>query len=86
MIGILGIACMDLMRVIGLVGIGGVLMAIQAPKYAVILALWTVLYLGIVFLLARRCVVLSKALSEEVSLVRSPHRKASTAGPIRGSE
>jgi ATP-binding cassette subfamily B protein len=66
-IGILGIACMDLMRVIGLVGIGGVLMAIQAPKYAVILALWTVLYLAIVFLLARRCVVLSKALSEEVS-------------------
>ena len=66
-IGILGIACMDLVRVIGLVGIGGVLMAIQAPKYAVILVLWTVLYLGIVFSLARRCVVLSKALSDEVS-------------------
>ncbi|HEY4943720.1 MAG TPA: ABC transporter ATP-binding protein [Rhizomicrobium sp.] len=66
-IGILGIACMDLVRVIGLVTLGGILMAIQAPSYAVILVLWTILYLGIVFSLAKRCVVLSKALSDEVS-------------------
>jgi ATP-binding cassette subfamily B protein len=66
-IGILGIACMDAVRVFGLVTIGAVLMAIQAPSYAIILGGWTVLYLTIVVTLARRCVVLSKALSDEVS-------------------
>jgi ATP-binding cassette, subfamily B, bacterial len=66
-IGILGIVCMDAVRVFGLVVIGAVLMAIQAPSYAIILGIWTVLYLGIVFTLARRCVLLSKALSDEVS-------------------
>ncbi len=66
-IGILGIVCMDVVRVSGLVVLGGVLMAIQAPSYAAILLVWTALYLAIVFMLARRCVVLSKALSDEVS-------------------
>jgi ATP-binding cassette subfamily B protein len=53
--------------VAGLVLLGGVLMYIQAPSYAIILTIWTALYLGIVFALARRCVVLSKALSDEIS-------------------
>ena len=66
-IGILGIVCMDVVRVIGLVSIGAVLMALQAPSYAIILGVWTVLYLSVVFALAKRCVVLSKALSDEVS-------------------
>ncbi|MEI9888609.1 MAG: hypothetical protein WDN08_19340 [Rhizomicrobium sp.] len=66
-IGILGIVCLDVVRVLGLVVIGAVLMAIQAPAYAIILGVWTALYLGVVFALARRCVVLSKALSDEVS-------------------
>ena len=66
-IGILGIVCMDAVRVTGLIVLGGALMFIQAPSYAVILAVWTVLYLSIVFALARRCVVLSKALSDEIS-------------------
>jgi ATP-binding cassette subfamily B protein len=66
-IGILGIICMDAVRVAGMVVLGGVLMALQAPIYAVILLAWTVLYLSVVFVLARRCVVLSKALSDEVS-------------------
>jgi len=66
-IGILGIVCMDAVRVAGVVVIGGVLMFSQAPAYAEILIVWTVLYLGIVFALARRCVVLSKALSDEIS-------------------
>ena len=66
-IGILGIVCMDVVRVIGLIVLGGILMAIQAPSYAVILLVWTFLYLAVVFALARRCVVLSKALSDEVS-------------------
>lgn len=66
-IGILGIVCMDAVRVAGLVTLGGVLMFIQAPSYAVILALWTILYLAIVVALARRCVLLSKDLSDEIS-------------------
>ncbi len=66
-IGILGIVCMDVVRVAGLVVLGGVLMAIQAPTYAVILLIWTAVYLTVNFFLARRCVVLSKALSDEVS-------------------
>jgi ATP-binding cassette subfamily B protein len=66
-IGILGIVCMDAVRVFGLVVIGAVLMALQAPTYAVILGVWTVIYLTVVVTLARRCVMLSKALSDEVS-------------------
>ena len=66
-IGILGIVCMDVVRVIGLIVLGGVLMAIQAPTYAIILCVWSVLYLAVVFALARHCVVLSKALSDEIS-------------------
>jgi ATP-binding cassette subfamily B protein len=66
-IGILGIVCMDAVRVAGLIAIGGVLMYLQTPLYAAILTVWTALYLGIVFALARRCVVLSKALSDEIS-------------------
>jgi ATP-binding cassette subfamily B protein len=66
-IGILGIVCMDAVRVAGLIVLGGVFMYIQAPSYAIILTVWTALYLGIVFALARRCVVLSKALSDEIS-------------------
>ncbi len=66
-IGILGIVCMDVVRVAGLIVLGGILMAIQAPTYAIILLIWTALYLAVVFALAKRCVVLSKALSDEVS-------------------
>jgi ATP-binding cassette subfamily B protein len=67
-IGILGIVCMDVVRVAGSILLGGVFMYLYAsPTYAAILVVWTVLYLGIVFALARRCVVLSKALSDEIS-------------------
>jgi ATP-binding cassette, subfamily B, bacterial len=66
-IGILGIVCMDTVRVSGQVVIGGAFMFGQAPIYAGILALWAVLYLAIVVPLARHCVVLSKDLSDEIS-------------------
>lgn len=66
-IGILQIVCFDMVRVTGSVLLGGALMASQHPSYAVILGAWTVLYLGIVLALAKRCVVLSKALSDEIS-------------------
>jgi ATP-binding cassette subfamily B protein len=66
-IGIMGIVCFDMVRVTGSVLIGGAIMFTAHATYAYILAGWTVLYLGIVIALARRCVVLSKALSDEVS-------------------
>jgi ATP-binding cassette subfamily B protein len=64
---ILTILCLDMVRVTGLVLVGGVLMYEAHAAYALILALWTVLYLGIVVSLAKRCVKLSKAFSDEVS-------------------
>ena len=64
---ILNILCLDMVRVTGLVLVGGVLMYEAHAPYAVILGLWTVLYLGIVVSLAKRCVKLSKAFSDEVS-------------------
>src|SRR5580704_16226074 len=66
-VSILNILCLDMTRVTVLVFVGGVLMFEAHASYALILALWTVLYLGIVISLARRCVTLSKAFSDEVS-------------------
>jgi ATP-binding cassette subfamily B protein len=50
-----------------LLAVGGALMFNAHATYALVLALWAVVYLGIVVTLARRCVVLSKAFSNEVS-------------------
>ena len=66
-VAILNILCLDMVRVSGLVLVGGVLMFEAKASYAAILAVWTALYLGIVVSLARRCVRLSKAFSDEVS-------------------
>jgi ATP-binding cassette subfamily B protein len=66
-VSILNILCLDMVRVTGLVLVGGVLMFEAHAPYAVILGVWTALYLGIVISLAQRCVKLSKAFSDEVS-------------------
>lgn len=66
-ITILQILCFEMVRVTGSVLLGGVLMFLAQPLYALILGVWTVLYLTIVIALARRCVRLSKAFSDEVS-------------------
>jgi ATP-binding cassette subfamily B protein len=66
-VSILNILCLDMVRVSILVLVGGVLMFEAKPSYAIILFLWTLLYLGIVISLAKRCVRLSKAFSDEVS-------------------
>jgi ATP-binding cassette subfamily B protein len=66
-VAILTILCLDTTRVTVLVVLGGILMFEAHASYALILALWTVFYLGIVISLARRCVKLSKAFSDEVS-------------------
>jgi ATP-binding cassette, subfamily B, bacterial len=66
-VGVLGIVAFDMVRVAMLMVVGGVLMFFTHAAYAIALAVWAVLYLGIVIALAKRCVVLSKALSNEIS-------------------
>ncbi|HUO91910.1 MAG TPA: ABC transporter ATP-binding protein, partial [Rhizomicrobium sp.] len=66
-VSILTILCLDMVRVTGLVLVGGVLMFEAHASYAIILGVWTAIYLGIVVSLAKRCVKLSKAFSDEVS-------------------
>src|SRR5262249_11421296 len=66
-VGILGIVAFDMVRVALMMVLGGVLMFVAQPSYAIVLAVWAVIYLGIVVLLAKRCVILSKALSNEIS-------------------
>ncbi len=66
-VAILTILCLDTTRVTVLVLLGGFFMFQAHASYALILGVWTALYLGIVISLARRCVKLSKAFSDEVS-------------------
>ena len=66
-VGVLNILGFEMVRVTMLLLVGGVLMFNAHATYAIVLALWAVVYLGIVVSLARRCVVLSKAFSNEVS-------------------
>ena len=66
-VAILTILCLDMVRVTGLVLVGGILMFNAHASYALILGVWTALYLTIVVSLAQRCVKLSKAFSDEVS-------------------
>ena len=66
-VGILGIVGFEMVRVAMMMFVGGVLMFMTHASYAIVLAVWAVLYLAIVFALAKRCVVYSKALSNEIS-------------------
>jgi len=66
-IGVLAIIVFDMVRVVVLMLVGGVLMFMTHTAYAIVLAVWAVVYLAIIVALAKRCVVLSKALSNEIS-------------------
>jgi ATP-binding cassette subfamily B protein len=66
-IGVLQILAFEMVRVAMLMLVGGVLMFNAHAAYALVLAVWAAVYLAIVVALARRCVVLSKALSNEIS-------------------
>jgi len=66
-IGILNILAFEMVRVAMLMLVGGILMFNAHASYALVLAVWAVVYLAIVVALARRCVVLSRALSNEIS-------------------
>src|SRR6195256_4728478 len=66
-IGVVQILAFEMVRVAMLMLVGGVLMFYAHATYAAVLAVWAAVYLAIVIALARRCVVLSKALSNEIS-------------------
>jgi ATP-binding cassette, subfamily B, bacterial len=66
-VSVLNILSFEMVRVGMLMLVGGILMFNAHAAYALVLAVWAVIYLAIVVALARRCVVLSKAFSNEVS-------------------
>jgi ATP-binding cassette subfamily B protein len=66
-VSILNILAFEMVRVALLMLVGGVLMFVTSKEYALVLGAWAVVYLAIVISLAKRCVVLSKALSNEIS-------------------
>ena len=66
-VSLLSIVAFDSVRIVVLLGVGGVLLAMQNAFYAAVLFGWAAIYLVVVTWLARRCVTLSKAFSDEVS-------------------
>ena len=66
-VSILNILGFEMVRVALLMLVGGVFMFATSMEYALVLAAWATIYLAIVVSLAKRCVVLSKALSDEIS-------------------
>ncbi len=66
-ISLLNILAFESVRIIVLLAVGGTLLALQSAHYAAVLFGWAAVYLAVVTWFARRCVVLSKAFSDEVS-------------------
>jgi ATP-binding cassette subfamily B protein len=66
-VSLLSIIAFDSVRMAVLLTVGGVLLARENAFYALTLYGWAAVYLAVVTWLARRCVVLSKAFSDEVS-------------------
>lgn len=66
-VSLLAIVAFDTVRIVVLLGVGGVLLYLQSPFYALFLFGWAAIYLAAVTWLARRCVRLSKSFSDEVS-------------------
>ncbi|MSP93862.1 MAG: ABC transporter ATP-binding protein [Alphaproteobacteria bacterium] len=66
-VSILQILGFEMVRVAMLLVVGGALMFATHGQYALVLAVWAAVYLSIVVMLAKRCVRLSKAFSNEVS-------------------
>jgi ATP-binding cassette subfamily B protein len=64
---ILGIVLHDCVRIVVILTMGVVLLFSTNIWFAVVLAGWTIAYLGLSALLARRCVELSRAYSDEAS-------------------
>ena len=66
-VSLLSILAFECVRLVVLLSVGGVLLAQQNGFYTTLLFGWAAVYLAVVTWLARRCVVLSKAFSDEVS-------------------
>src|SRR3546814_7908136 len=65
--GLLEILCFEVTRILVVVAVATGLLMGQQPFYATVLLVWMVGYIAVSYFLARRCVVLSHAYSEEVS-------------------
>jgi ATP-binding cassette subfamily B protein len=66
-LGILDILCFDASKITVILLVATTLMAVQAPLFALLLLGWMAIYLAVTTMLARRCVLLSKAFSAAVS-------------------
>jgi ATP-binding cassette, subfamily B, bacterial len=66
-VSLLNILAFECVRIVVLLAVGGLLLAMQSGFYAALLFVWTAAYLAVVAWFARRCVVLSKVFSDEVS-------------------
>lgn len=66
---IMGVIFFDVTRLLVLMTVSGTLLFLQRPTYAIILVVWTAVYLSVSSLLARHCVTLSKKLSDAGSTV-----------------
>jgi ATP-binding cassette subfamily B protein len=66
-LGILDILCFDASKITVILVVATTLMAVQAPLFALLLLGWMAIYLAVTTMLARRCVLLSKAFSAAVS-------------------
>jgi len=66
-LGILDILCFDASKITIILAVATTLMAVQEPLFAVLLLGWMAIYLAVTTMLARRCVLLSKAFSAAVS-------------------
>ena len=67
-ITILDIICFDASKISIMLLVATVLLASEAPLFAVLLVIWMAVYLYVTGLLAKRCVRLSKSFSEAVSI------------------
>jgi ATP-binding cassette subfamily B protein len=64
---LLNIFCFEAVYLLSLMAIGGALFFTVAPMFAAVLLAWTICYLAISARLARRCMYLSRAFSDEVT-------------------
>ena len=67
-ITILDILCFDASKISIMLLVATILLALEAPLFAVLLVIWMAIYIFVTGTLAKRCVKLSKSFSEAVSI------------------
>ncbi len=66
-VSLINIFALEVTRVVVMLAVGGILLASWAPLYALLLLGWSVVYLALSGLLARRCIQLSRRFAESVA-------------------